>query len=109
LNEVVKSEGDAMRKVNTTVLGLHKALEKVGKKVDGMNPGKGKGAGRKEFEAKREEKEVYDIKYKGKEGRVVEVQVKKNEKGGIVFVSNIPKMGDGEGWFSTKAEDSSLS
>jgi len=57
LDVIIKSEEDAMRKVNTTVLGLHKALEEVGKKVDGMDPGKGKGSWKEEFEAKREEKE----------------------------------------------------
>ena len=35
-----------------------------------------------------------------------DVEVK---NGGIVFTSKVPKMGDGEGWFSTKAESSSLS
>jgi len=66
LDEMLKSEGDAMKKVNTTVLSLHKALEKVEKKVDCIDPGKGKGSWKEEFEAKREEKEVYDVKYKGK-------------------------------------------
>jgi len=56
LDEVMKSEGDALRRINTTVLGLHRAFEEVGKKVDGMNLGKGKGSWREEFEVKREEK-----------------------------------------------------
>jgi len=48
---MMKGEGDALRKVNTMVLGLHKELEKVGKKVDGMNSKVGKGSWRVEFEA----------------------------------------------------------
>jgi len=68
-----------------------------------MNPSKGRGSWREEFEAKREEKEVWDKGFKWKEERTV-----KMERGGVIFKSSILEKKFGEGWFSTKAEDSPL-
>ena len=106
MSEMLKSEGDALRKVNTSVLGIHRALGEVEKKVDGMNPNVGKGSWREEFEAKRVEKEKWDPKFRSKREAVVEMEVGK--RGGVIFTSNIPEKEVGEGWFSTKAEGSSL-
>jgi len=46
---------------------------------------------------------MYDVKYKGEEVRDVKV-----EGGGIVFMSKVPKKGDGGGCFTAESEVSSL-
>ena len=103
LDEVTKSEGAALRKVNGSVDGIFKAVAERGKEVKEMRLLSGHMSAREVKEhgsdllgKKREEDNLAARMVKGKRGS------------GVSFTSKVNKENDGSSWFSAKAKGPAL-
>ena len=103
LDEVTKSEGKALRRVNGSVHGIFKAVMEIGKEVRKLRM-----IG--EYGEKRKVKEHWSdfLKKKTEEDNLAARMVKGKRGRGISFTSKVNKGNDGSSWFPAKAEGPAL-
>ena len=103
LDEVSKSEGTALRRVNGSVDGIFKAVAEIGREVKEMRM-VGQVGGRWEVN----EHWSDFLKKKRDEDNLAARMVKGKKDGGISFTSKVSKENDGSSWFPAKAEGPAL-
>ena len=103
LDEVSRSEGTALRRVNGSVDGIFKAVAEIGKKVKEMRM-----IG--EYGRKREVKEHRsDFLAKKRDEDSLAARMVKGKRGsGVSFTSKVNEENDGSSWFAAKTEGPAL-